>query len=865
MNKSKLFYIVLVLFILVLGLSYSIFISESKRVTASELLVGDLLYGINIYEDNSYTPIVGTQVTVPSNSSSDYYITVYSINPISSKFTLAYNNSNVTVEASSRSGWKSAGNLNEYSTDVYTKTIKVKVTNNTNSSQTVNFAAYGGYSYNALASINLGNGYIAVQSKYSDTFLLEGNTLVNVVKDDTNCEPTAQSPCLYGGDTEVNYFVFTEGGSTYRVLGNYLVNGEVLTKIIGPASSDSNIDSTTTFSNADYQKIGESDSYLGSDYSGLTAYFLNKDVVIVGSGTINDKFTITDASDLNFYTYEYLGTENPEPSLATLLQGIGEDYTATVVCSEGTSGTIDSSGIITFTEISTPARCKIVFNDYTNYTVTIVAAHSEEGTVNQSVVGSTQTSSTLTPVTGYTLTGATVTCESATPSLNASTGVLSITNITASQTCTATIPAMTLTVTFDANGGSGLSSSSKTVTYGGTYGTLPTIDSSSSCDEYEFTGWYTEAEGGTLVTSSTTVTVTSNQTLYAHRSFNGSCSGTTCTSWSSCSSNGYQTRSCTYEVNGVTYDDPSYTTQRACNSATTCTDWSTCSSDGYQTKTCTYKNGGVSHSSTTQQACNSATTCTSWSTCSSDGYQTRTCTFKNGGTTYNDTSQTTKQGCNSATTCTDWSTCSSSGTQTRTCTYKNAGVSYTDSSYTTTQSCTYCNPSESDAINGYRCYNGVNTYIYSCQPRCNSNPTCNGGTINRQSLKAACPVTYTCSKNATPGCAQTNGQWKPAGGQCYRTRSDLYNAGDDIGSWTTQVACKQNCTTSGYSCTLVGSSTWWCRKPASCSGGATLSNGTCYQYKAYDSYTCSEGTLSGTKCYLYNQTSTVSGWTCTQN
>ena len=67
------------------------------------------------------------------------------------------------------------------------------------------------------------------------------------------------------------------------------------------------------------------------------------------------------------------------------------------------------------------------------------------------------------------------------------------------------------TVTFNANGGS-VTTTSKTVTSGSTYGTLPTPTRSG----YTFDGWYTAASGGTKITSSTTVNLTGNQTLYAH-------------------------------------------------------------------------------------------------------------------------------------------------------------------------------------------------------------------------------------------------------------------------------------------------------------------------------------------------------------
>ena len=67
------------------------------------------------------------------------------------------------------------------------------------------------------------------------------------------------------------------------------------------------------------------------------------------------------------------------------------------------------------------------------------------------------------------------------------------------------------TVSFDANGGT-VSPTSKTVTNGETYGDLPTATRSS----YSFDGWFTSVSGGTQITSSTTVDLTADRTLYAH-------------------------------------------------------------------------------------------------------------------------------------------------------------------------------------------------------------------------------------------------------------------------------------------------------------------------------------------------------------
>ncbi|MBE6686879.1 MAG: hypothetical protein E7591_06565 [Ruminococcaceae bacterium] len=74
--------------------------------------------------------------------------------------------------------------------------------------------------------------------------------------------------------------------------------------------------------------------------------------------------------------------------------------------------------------------------------------------------------------------------------------------------------AATYTVTFNKNASDAtLTTTSVTVTYGKEYGTLP---EPSRGDEYLFDGWFTQAEGGTRVTSTTIVTATSNHTLYAH-------------------------------------------------------------------------------------------------------------------------------------------------------------------------------------------------------------------------------------------------------------------------------------------------------------------------------------------------------------
>ena len=81
----------------------------------------------------------------------------------------------------------------------------------------------------------------------------------------------------------------------------------------------------------------------------------------------------------------------------------------------------------------------------------------------------------------------------------------------AKATCTVTPASVTYPVTFNPNGGT-VSTASKVVTIGSTYGTLPTPTRTG----YDFDGWYTQKTGGTKVDENTTVTTAANHTLYAH-------------------------------------------------------------------------------------------------------------------------------------------------------------------------------------------------------------------------------------------------------------------------------------------------------------------------------------------------------------
>ncbi len=112
--------------------------------------------------------------------------------------------------------------------------------------------------------------------------------------------------------------------------------------------------------------------------------------------------------------------------------------------------------------------------------------------------------------TGYNFTGWTVSWNGSGNTPTISNGTLSIpANTTGDITLTAGWSAATYTISFDGNGGS--TPSNITVTYGSTYGTLPTP----TRDYYTFTGWHLGSPTGELITSSSTVSIAENHTLYA--------------------------------------------------------------------------------------------------------------------------------------------------------------------------------------------------------------------------------------------------------------------------------------------------------------------------------------------------------------
>ncbi len=267
-TKSGLLIILGLTFTLVLGLSYATFIFTTGKYKASELLIGKLNYGISIKEDGQTSTINSNVVTIPKNTKSYFVITITSVNPVDSNYTLAYKaNNTLEVKYTDRTSWKSNGFIKGYDDNTYSKKVRVLIDNTSNNTDTtVDFAVYGGYSFNTIASISLGNGYISVTGPVTETNTLPTNRLVDIIEEDTDCITSTSNICLIGGENERNYVQYPETSNKseniWRITGSYNIDNEVVTKLISTKTSTSTTSTLTTDLNSFYNNLTDKDIYV---------------------------------------------------------------------------------------------------------------------------------------------------------------------------------------------------------------------------------------------------------------------------------------------------------------------------------------------------------------------------------------------------------------------------------------------------------------------------------------------------------------------------------------------------------------------------------------------------------------------------
>ena len=488
-TKYGVFLSILVLFSVVVTLSYSAFIFSTDKYRSTELLISKLNYGITITEDKTnLSSISGSKVTVPKGSITYYNIVISSINKIDSKYTLAYKtSSSAVVKYTDRTPWNTSGYIKGYDENTYSKRIRVVIDNSSStSSSTVDFAVYGGYTFNTYASIELNSGYVTVTGPYTEELASLSNRLVDIVENDTGCVTSESSTCLYGGDSIKNYVQYpTNEDKTkniWRILGSYIIDGETVTKMIkvdtvtnldnlyntltdnksiilstNKFNCFSNICNTSDYTNIgiltnyEYNQIGGNNSYLQSlnpflvktenGFNEVTDNGINegvtssnlKPVVYIqtevqtgGSGTLEDPYTLTPSSDINLVAY----TLNGQSTTKTYAELLTTNVVKNVTCKNGSVAEWNyEKEAVVISKIKTPDYCTINFGD--GYTVTLTATNGTVSPSSQVTGYNGSVSFTVSPNSSFKAELETNTCGG-----TLSGNTYTISNITGNKTCT---------------------------------------------------------------------------------------------------------------------------------------------------------------------------------------------------------------------------------------------------------------------------------------------------------------------------------------------------------------------------------------------------------------------------------------------
>ena len=470
---------ILVLFSLVLGLSYGTFIFSTGNYRSTSMLISNLLYGIDITTTGGNETINTKTVTLPSGKTSTILLKITSLNDVESKYGVSYkiNSGTGSVKYSSNTGWLPTGKINKNGTGTYEKVVKIVI--EATSDLSVEFNVDGGYTYNDLNSTK--DGYTRVTEMY------EGITdytesLKTIIENET-------SNNIYGGDAINNYLQYPEDTDTtkniWRIIGYYeSVDGIKIIANPVKETSTTNISTelttfyntltkksdyvletnkfsctglnctTSTYSNigllsaSEYSYIGGINSYLNennyyvidnSSIKNITngniieasttsnlrpVIYLQNDVKVKGSGTITNPYKLSEKGDVVFASATLNGTSISFPKES-------DPYIPkSVTCTNGSVGEWNTEKQkIILTTVNLPTSCVVDFTE--GYTVTLNVINGSTSPVSKVVGRDGVTSFTVTPNSGYKLELESDACNG---TLSGSTYTIS--DITSVKTCT---------------------------------------------------------------------------------------------------------------------------------------------------------------------------------------------------------------------------------------------------------------------------------------------------------------------------------------------------------------------------------------------------------------------------------------------
>ena len=480
-TKSGMFFGIIVMFSIVVGLSYGTFIFSTGNYRSTSMLISNLLYGIDITTTGGNETINAKTVTLPSGKTSTILLKITSLNDVESKYGVSYkiNSGTGSVKYSSNTGWLPTGKINKNGTGTYEKVVKIVI--EATSDLSVDFNVDGGYTYNDLNSTK--EGYTRVTEMY------EGITdytesLKTIIENET-------SNNIYGGEAINNYLQYPEDTDTtkniWRIIGYYeTANGIKIIANPVKETSTTNISTelttfyntltkksdyvletnkfsctglnctTSTYSNigllsaSEYSYIGGINSYLNennyyvidnslvknitngniteaSTTSNLRpVIYLQSDVKVKGSGTITNPYKLSEKGDVVFASATLNGTSISFPKES-------DPYIPkTVTCTNGSVGewSTEKQKII-LTTVNLPTSCVVDFTE--GYTVTLNVINGSTSPVSKVVGRDGVTSFTVTPNDGYKLELESDTCNG-----TLTDNLYTINNVTSNKTCSIT-------------------------------------------------------------------------------------------------------------------------------------------------------------------------------------------------------------------------------------------------------------------------------------------------------------------------------------------------------------------------------------------------------------------------------------------
>ena len=467
----------------ILGMSYGTFIFTTNSYKSTEMLVGNLTYGIEITSTGGSETINGTSVSLTSGKTSTVLLKITSLNKIISKYGIDYKMSSGTgsVKYASNTGWLPTGKINENNVGTYEKVIKVVISAATD--VTVDFTVTGGYSNNDLTEVK--DEYTRLTEIYDGIVDYKEDLKTIIAKETTNN--------IYGGEAINNYLQYPTNTDTtkniWRVLGYYnsvdgikVVSNQASTTTQGNISSSlasfyntlekqedyvletnkfnctSTTCTTSSYSNigllstSEYNMLGGVNSYLASNESyfaldnstiknitssgiadtttyttsGLrAAIYLQNDVKVTGSGTSSDPYRLSDKGDVIFASATLNGT-----ALETFPKESDPYIPKTVTCTNGSVGHWNTEKQkIELTTVNLPTSCVVDFTE--GYTVTLSATNGTVTAPTSKVIGRSGTATfTVTPNDGYKAELETDKCGG-----TLSGNTYTISNITSNKTC----------------------------------------------------------------------------------------------------------------------------------------------------------------------------------------------------------------------------------------------------------------------------------------------------------------------------------------------------------------------------------------------------------------------------------------------